>query len=679
MSTETSYNYSAEDAYVHAAKQNVNSANGAGKGPRLSDIKKKKGRDDDMPYRPGKDDELEDIEDDSDGEGEGIVRQGGLQGRAHTRGKRADKGEGYLGTGLGIQPRERRKGRRSGDMGADELEEDEDEDYGQKSYEHRGYSHSPFPDRTPGRNGRSPTPAQVIRAALTPRTDRHSSAPLPRRRQPSALRTIVTNLLHGVALTLRFIVDLLHSIIAKTVIRPIEATFGSTKAIVRRLKQDWWKYVLGLLSLSLALRLADRPWQSSGSFNAPDVPPSSMAELVARLTSIEQALSSISSVNKALEHGETENRETAEAIVARVGEVENAVTNERKRLEIVRIGGEKGQRQLQSSLDSIKNEVDQLATRMGASEAGLRDVSGRLNKLDGVDREVQALKVRVGAVERDVQSALEDGRLRTALERILPTWMPVRKNERGTIDIDPMFWQEMKRVLVGQGEVETLVRKAMAGKGSQQGNSGLNEKQLEDWAVKLYDRQVARGDVISRSDFIRVLEGEVSNLKETMEEIRNRPAPSFAPVPTKKGSAPVTIKNTKGDDLTSALQDLIDAALLRYSKDTIARPDYALFTAGGRVVPSITSDTLVMSSPGAFGRVVLGRKPIEGLSPAHALMPDNTVGKCWPFKGDKGQLGIMLSRRVVVGDLTVEHAASEVAVDIRSAPRTVEVVSTQGG
>jgi SUN domain-containing protein 1/2 len=158
-----------------------------------------------------------------------------------------------------------------------------------------------------------------------------------------------------------------------------------------------------------------------------------------------------------------------------------------------------------------------------------------------------------------------------------------------------------------------------------------------------------------------------------MEEIRTRPLPSSPPA--KKGSTPISVKSHKGDDLTSALQELIDAALLRYSKDTIARPDYALYTSGGRVIPSITSDTLVLSSPGMFGRKILGKKPVEGYSPAHALMPDNTVGVCWPFKGSEGQLGILLNRRVVVGDLTVEHASSELAMDISTAPRSVDVVS----
>ncbi|KAI9638119.1 UNC-like C-terminal-domain-containing protein [Dioszegia hungarica] len=665
-SAEASYTYSREEEFVRAAQQ---SAKNGARGPRVSDAKRRKGRDDDMPYRPGKDDEVHDA-DESDGEGEGIVRTGGLNGRAGTRGQRAEKGEGYLGNGLGIQPKERKIGRKSGmetDEGIGRSEIDEDEEEEKEPYEHRGYSVSPFPDHA--RNGRSATPMQIVRATLTPRPARTSSAPLSRRRHPSAARTMATNILHGIAISLRFVVDLLHSILSRAILRPLEKTQGPSKAILERMNKDRWKWLLGLFALSLGLRLADGHWRGSVGFRAPDLPPSSMDELVARLTSIEQALSSISTANRALEQHEAEGRKSSEAIVGRLGEVEQAVSHERKRLEIVRVGGERGQHQLQTSLESIKKEVKQLASRIVSTEAGLASASGRLSKLDEVDREVQSLKDRVGAVERDIQSVLEDGRLRTALERILPTWMPVRRTETGSLDIDPVFWTEMKRVLVGQGEVETLVRKAMGGKTPVQ-SGGITEAQLDAWGDKLYDRQVARGDVVSRTEFIRVLEGEVSSLKGTMEEIRSRPVPS--PAPAKKGSAPI-IKSPKGDDLTSALQELIDAALLRYSKDTIARPDYALFTAGGRVVPSITSDTLVMSSPGALGRVILGRKPVEGLSPAHALMPDNTVGKCWPFKGDQGQLGIMLSRRVVVGDLTLEHAASEVAVDIRSAPRDVEV------
>lgn len=101
--------------------------------------------------------------------------------------------------------------------------------------------------------------------------------------------------------------------------------------------------------------------------------------------------------------------------------------------------------------------------------------------------------------------------------------------------------------------------------------------------------------------------------------------------------------------------------------------DFALYSAGGRVIPSITSDTFEQPIPRWGG--LLKPKVILGRPPATALVPDVNVGNCWPFAGAKGQLGIKLARRVHVSDITIEHAAREVSFDMAAAPRDIEGAS----
>lgn len=605
----------------------------------------------------------------SDGEGEGIVRRGALDGRAETRGKRAEKGEGYLGMGLGLQPRTRRKGRRSGDGGEIPGSEEDMEEYNYRE-------HSPFAEVQLAKgHRRSPTPARLLRA-LTPRADRNSPAPgyNARKRQPSSLRTMVTNILHGLVMGLRFIVELIISLIKALIIRPIRGALGSGKQMLRRLRQDWWKWIGGLIALSIALRVLQRQAQTTSRYHAPNIPPGSMDELVSRLTQLERAFSSLSESSKALQTAERDTKRASESMVSRVAELESSITQERQRLDSLKQDGQKGDKGLQASFDDLHSDFGSLTSRVAAQETGSSSARMALKDLNAVEREVQSLKTRVDEVERGVKDALDDGRLRTALSRILPDNMPVNINSGGTIDIDPIFRTEMKKVLVGKNEVESLVRNILGDGAKGQISAGTmrrNDKELEEWAERLFERKIASGAIISRSDFIRVLEGEVSNLRLLMDEMSRKTSTTAPP-----SRSSVTIKSAKGDDLTSLFTNLIDAALLRYSKDTIARPDYALFTSGGRVVPSITSDTLVMSSPSAFGRWLLGRKDVEGRSPATALHPDNSVGSCWPFKGNKGQIGVLLNRRAVVTDLTVEHAASDIALDTSTAPKNIKVVST---
>jgi SUN domain-containing protein 1/2 len=397
-----------------------------------------------------------------------------------------------------------------------------------------------------------------------------------------------------------------------------------------------------------------------------------MEELVNRLSHLEQAVSLLSDSSRILAEAEKAGKKVDDDIMSRVQELEGSLALERKRVDNSAISGAD---KLRKEIDNIKQQVGALGGRVEASEQTMQQAAGKLERVDSVERDVQALRSKVDNVEQQIKRVLDDGRLREALERILPQWMPVRVKSGGLLDVDPIFWTEMRKMLVGKGEVESLVRSAMV----QSSGTPKSDKDLEAWGERFIERKTGEGAVVSRSDFVRHLEGEVLNLKEMIHALpRHQPVPQPAAVNKPAKSSSVTIKTQKGDDVTSILQDLIDAALLRYSKDTIARPDYALFTAGARVIPSITSDTLVMRQPGLLGKMLMGKKPIEGRSPATALHPDISVGSCWPFAGSHGQLGVLLNRRAVISDITIEHAAADVALDTSTAPKSVEVVSPTG-
>ena len=579
QSTDTSYDYQQEEAFVRAAQAAEK------KSRRASDGRKR----DEMPYRPGEDD-WQSNSDESGGESEGIVRGGGLEGRAETRGTRKERGDGYLGNGLGIHRREDR--------------------------EQTPTNHQLSP------NGRSPTPIQTLARAFSP----HRS-PTPqfarRKRHPSSARTVVTNLLHGIVLALRLFVELGLA----ALLTPFKSVGALVKLVSRRARTDWWKWLSALLALSLALRMLDMPWR--GTYRAPNLPPESVGELVERLQHLEKAVALLSGSSKMLAEAERVGKEVDASLLHRVTELESAE----------RHGDNSDVTNLRKSIATLKTEMS--------------DITSRQSKpLDKLQTDLLALSSRVDTVERDVKSALDDGRFRAGLERILPQFMPVKRNG-ASLDIDPLFWTEMKRVLLGRTEVDEMIRNALGS------DSVHSDKDLEQWGDKLIERKTADGTFVTRIEFVSMLESKISDLRHTVDTLP-RKSPVF---------------KSKGEDVTSLLQDLIDAALLKYSKDTLARPDFALFSAGGRVVPSITSDTLVMRQPSTLGRLVMGQKPIEGRSPATVLHPDTSVGSCWPFKGSQGQLGVLLNRRVVITDLTVEHAASDLALDTSTSPREIEVVS----
>jgi len=179
--------------------------------------------------------------------------------------------------------------------------------------------------------------------------------------------------------------------------------------------------------------------------------------------------------------------------------------------------------------------------------------------------------------------------------------------------------------------------------------------------------------------------GVEGGVKDALERLSRKPqTPSLSSSPAtgpawwnKLASNVGVIKSADGRDVTLLISQLVDSAVLTLSKDTIAKPDFALHSGGARVIPSLTSPTLELR-PRGFARqlygLVTGTGYSLGRSPVTALHHELHNGHCWPFAGKEGQLGVMLaSPAILVEEVTIDHIAKDVAYDVRSAPREMEV------
>jgi SUN domain-containing protein 1/2 len=197
------------------------------------------------------------------------------------------------------------------------------------------------------------------------------------------------------------------------------------------------------------------------------------------------------------------------------------------------------------------------------------------------------------------------------------------------------------------------------------------------------DHSVADAKLLALEGRLRETETNMRDALESVKmSIKHAPAPSqgtgsswWDKVVGKDGSQ-ITIKSADGQDVTSLIDDLVLNAVLRWQKDSIAKPDYAMYYAGGRVIPGLTTNTYSIQPRGiltyAWGAIT-GRGILEGRPPVTALHPDISVGNCWPISGSKGQLAVMLARSVIITEFTIDHAAKEVAHDVRPAPKKMEV------
>ena len=230
-----------------------------------------------------------------------------------------------------------------------------------------------------------------------------------------------------------------------------------------------------------------------------------------------------------------------------------------------------------------------------------------------------------------------------------------------------------------QKSFEDLQKKIQDGTlpGQKSGKDDGSSRELEKLLEKQGEELKAKWKVLEER--IGTVEGDIKEaleLGKSVSKIGAGSAPAWWNKIANKPLSAVTIKSTDGQDVTALIHQMVDSITSNWSKDVLARPDFALHSAGAQVIPSLTSATYSISPEGVVGKAVgfvTGSGYASGLSPINALHPQNYAGRCWPFKGSEGQLGVKLARRTYISDITIDHVAKEVAFDLRSTPRQMEV------
>ncbi|GAA5912465.1 uncharacterized protein JCM6883_005908 [Sporobolomyces salmoneus] len=392
--------------------------------------------------------------------------------------------------------------------------------------------------------------------------------------------------------------------------------------------------------------------------------------------------------------------------------------------------------------DDLKGLVQRVQELSDNQRNGFGRLDSLESGFSSTSQDLDSLSSRFDKLSQEVSDGLKSERVtRLALEAIeqkLPGKIGVRLDKSGRLEIDPTFWKHLKDAFVDKKEVEKTIEakvKALDAKKSSAGGGGglfgsrdkqqqpvvvntpsvplswddflsSNEESLRSWIASDLEGRTGGDAFVSKKTFLDLLHREIKLLKRDFEtkanenfeqmgqellskvakqdEMRKKDAAySARHSPSSSSSSsvhagPLTIKSTDGQNVTAVITSLVDSALLRYSKDVLARPDYALFTSGGRVIRSLTSPTYEphpLSRSRAALAWITGASAPRGRPAVTALHPDSTPGSCWPFEGQHGQLGIQLSRRVIPSDITIEHISRDVALDgdVSSAPKDFEV------
>ena len=328
--------------------------------------------------------------------------------------------------------------------------------------------------------------------------------------------------------------------------------------------------------------------------------------------------------------------------------------------------------------ETALSEIKSLKSNLDALKLGLTNVEGELK--------------RISDYEYISKIALK------GIQEYLPNQLAVRLNPKTKrIEINPEFWVALRGVFADREEMEKSVaiqaEKIADAKVVERGiswNEFLrgNEEAVKGFIkVQLDDRWNKAGEdgvIVSRDYFLEILRDRVMELHGDMDDkikmlVDKYEKSSKENLAKAMASADAMIKRVKKssggrtDLSTEAMNSIVETALHRYSTDTLAKPDFALYSSGARINPLLTSPTY-HQSPKSFikrlGSYLLGGAGSTwGHQPAMALFQDTNVGMCWAFPGSQGGLGIRLSETVLITDVSVEHVHREISKNIASAPR----------
>lgn len=445
--------------------------------------------------------------------------------------------------------------------------------------------------------------------------------------------------------------------------------------------------------------------QHRPSFELPDQLPRNLDELVSRLTSLETSFAGLSEAQYAIK-GQSEDQIRSHHDVSRkVAALEDDFESERRKahkaLEGVRSEGKKGVDALVAEFKGVTSQLDTISNKLKALEGERThdaadigrfrgDFTALRKDLSGLSDSLKSMKTEL----HDVRNSHADKTTKMVIkliEDILPSRMAVSLNPTtGTVDIDPAFWQHLQTAFGGtKGKVAKSPGSSSSTDAVHDWADFLrkNEERLKSFVGEQVEGQVHKGAILGRKTFLEVLERELLTLKAEMSsatsedlsklstELSQKLSRATASIPASSASKPSTVKLSSGEDLHSIVSEIVASALDMYSKDVLARPDYALYTSGGRVIPSLTSPTYEVRPVGFLNSLlatITQTGVLRGKPPATALHHDISVGNCWPIAGSQGQLGILLSRRILVQDITIEHASKDIALDVSTAPKRFE-------
>ncbi|GJQ72169.1 putative Sad1 / UNC-like C-terminal [Trypoxylus dichotomus] len=121
------------------------------------------------------------------------------------------------------------------------------------------------------------------------------------------------------------------------------------------------------------------------------------------------------------------------------------------------------------------------------------------------------------------------------------------------------------------------------------------------------------------------------------------------------------------------IEQRIDEALSKYDADKLGMIDYALESAGGKIISTPDTIPYPASVSWDFGYFRLFTPSLA----TQIIQAGNLPGQCFAFHGKKGKIRIRLAEKIQVTSVTLEHSPFRLLSDFTSCPRSFAVLGVE--
>ncbi|KDR11726.1 Unc-84-like protein A [Zootermopsis nevadensis] len=123
----------------------------------------------------------------------------------------------------------------------------------------------------------------------------------------------------------------------------------------------------------------------------------------------------------------------------------------------------------------------------------------------------------------------------------------------------------------------------------------------------------------------------------------------------------------------ASIQKKIEDEIAKYDADKLGMPDYALESSGGSIIA--TPDTKNYEQKIWVTVWGISLFQIETNHPRNIIQASIQPGKCWAFRGSRGNVVIKLAAVIHITAVTMEHIPSRISTtgNINSAPKAFAV------